>query len=264
MSTPVDTTPAPGSAQPAAPAPSQPAPTAPPAAPAPGSQPAPTPAPPAPAPAPGNGIPGGGSPADRERQQEQPATPGELTAEQVAQLPEWAQKEIRETRRENQNLRQTREQANNTAAEQAQKEFAERIGKALGLVPDEAPTDPQALLQAAQTAQQQAAERARVADVRLAVFQTAANRTQAELLLDSRAFDDRIRSLDPTAPDFAAQVASAVSETVTQNPARYGGAAPAAPANTDGSTPTGTPAGGTPQSVEEFRKNYREYRGIGG
>lgn len=182
-------------------------------------------------------------------------------ADDLESLPEWAQKEIRATRKEAQGLRQTREAAIANAEKKAQDELAKSIGKALGLIEDGTPTDPQELIAAAASREQAAAERARLADVRLAVYQAAPNKTTADLLLDSRTFDEAVKALDPTAEDFAALVAAKVTEAVAANPTRYAAQAPAAPANTGGSPITGAPTG-TTDSIDDLRKDYRRSRGV--
>jgi hypothetical protein len=236
---PTSATPATPATPPAAPAPATPA--AP--APAPGSTPA-TPAPPVPAP------PAGAQPAT-------PAAPAAptpaLTAEQIAELPEWAQREIRETRRENQNLRGTRTEAENQAAKDAENRIAQTIGKALGLVPDETPADPAAL--ATQVAEAQTA--AREARVELAVFRSAPSTATATLLLDSRSFMTKVAGLDPSNASFDAQVATAIAEEVALQPTRFSApAAPAAPASTGGAPITGAPSD-APDSIDALRDSYR-------
>lgn len=203
--------------------------------------------------------------ATPEPPEEKPAagpTPPAPEAENVDALPEWAQKIIKDTRKEAQGLRQTREAQIAQAKQQAQTEVAQSIGKALGLVPNNEPVDPQTLVAQAQTEREQAAARAKTADIRLAVYQAAPSKNIADLLLDSRTFDAEVQQLDPTAADFPAQVAQAVQTAVTQNPTRYATAPAAAPANTGGSPVSGAPAGGG-ESVEDFRKKYRESRGVG-
>lgn len=230
------------------PAPATPAPT--PAAVAPAAPPAPaTPAPPVPAPPAGA----------------QPATPAATAegAEDIDGLPEWAQKEIRATRKEAQGLRQTREAAIAKAQKDAEASVAQTIGKALGLVQDDTPTDPEQLVAQAQQERAAAAEQARIANVRLAVYQAATSKTTADLLLDSRSFDDAVRELDPAVADFAAQVAAKVAEAVAANPTRYAAQAPAAPANTGGSPITGAPTE-TGDSIDDFRKDYRKAAGYAG
>lgn len=220
--------------------------------PAPAAEPAPAaavPSPPVPAPPAGT----------------QPATPAEpaatdpAEAESVDALPEWAQREIKKVRRENQTLRSKTDQEKQAAADAAKTELAQSIGKALGLVEDDTPADPQELIAAAQQREQAATAAARAAQVTLAVYSAAPSKTTADLLLDSRTFEQALADLDPTASDFQAQVAEKVSAAIAANPARYATEAPAAPASTGGAPHTG----GAPQdtdSIDAHRRRYAESR----
>lgn len=242
-------------AQGAAPTPT-PAPAAAPAAPetppaAPGATP-PIPAPPGPtagAPATPAGEPAEGAPS--------------AEAGTVDDLPAWAQKELRTVRKEAQSLRQKQEQAIADAVNAAKTDLAQSIGKALGLVADDTPPDPDALVAAAAQREQEATEAARQARVELAVFHAAPSRDVAVDLLDSRAFAAAVASLDPSAEDFQAQVAAKVTEAVSANPTRYATKPPAAPANTGGAPVSGAPSIPT-DSVDQFRTDYRRGRGLDG
>ena len=174
-------------------------------------------------------------------------------------LPEREQKAIKDLRRENQQLRAGRTQAEQAAAA-AQEELVQNIGKALGLVKDETP-DPEALVAAATQREQEMTARARQAELQLAVLSNAPSKQAADLLLDSRAFMEKVAALDPAAADFASQVGAAISEAVAQNPARFATQAPVAPANTGGSTHQGEAPKDT-DSIEAMRKSYAENRSL--
>lgn len=101
------------------------------------------------------------------------------------------------------------------AAKAARDDLTKTLGKALGLIKDDEPADPTELTK------QIEAERdtARAARVELSVFRVAGkHQADADALLDSRAFLSRVKTLDPTAPDFASQVEDAVKTAVENNP----------------------------------------------
>jgi hypothetical protein len=130
--------------------------------------------------------------------------------------PDAAKAEIERLRKEN---GASRTNAKQQAAEDARKELAQTIGKALGLVDDE-PVDPQELTK--QLTASQAA--AKSAQVELAVFRAAAGTdADAAALLDSRAFLAKVADIDPS--DSAA-ITAAIAEMVETNPRLGKAAAP--------------------------------------
>lgn len=105
-----------------------------------------------------------------------------------------------------------------TAADEAQAELAQRIGKALGLVQDEQATPEQLTQQVtdATTAREQAEGAAKAAQVELAVFRAAdAAGADAQSLLDSRSFTDSLADVDSTDSEA---IAAAIKAAVTNNP----------------------------------------------
>lgn len=126
----------------------------------------------------------------------------------VDDLPDWAQKIVRDARAE---AASSRTNAKQQAADQARAELAQQIGKALGLVQDEQ-VDPAKLteqLTASQAAQTEAARE-------LAVFKAAAGAgADPARLLDSRSFLQSIADTDPT---DAAKIAELVKIAVDTNP----------------------------------------------
>jgi hypothetical protein len=106
-----------------------------------------------------------------------------------------------------------RTNAKAAAADEARKELAQQIGKALGIVADGEPADPAKLteqLTAAKAAQTDAARE-------LAVFKAAGQHgADPARLLDSRSFLASIKDADPA--DTAA-IAAAVKAAVDANPA---------------------------------------------
>jgi hypothetical protein len=122
--------------------------------------------------------------------------------------PESLRAEIARLRREN---GAARTNAKAQAADEARTEFAQQIGKILGLVKDE-PVDPAALTEQLTATQAQA----RQAQVELAVFRAAAG-TPADpaALLDSRSFLAKVADIDPSDGDAIKQ---AISEVIESNP----------------------------------------------
>lgn len=121
--------------------------------------------------------------------------------------PNAARAEIERLRKEN---AKDRTSAKETAATEARNELAQTIGKALGLIQEDKPVDP-AELTAQLTASQGAA---RQAQVELAVYRNAGD-ADPSALLDSRAFLDKVKDIDPGDADA---FTAAISEAVQANP----------------------------------------------
>lgn len=138
-----------------------------------------------------------------------PATKSAEPAANPWEDPATAKAEIERLRKENGSERVN---AKKTAADEARNELAQQIGKALGLVKaDEAPTAEQltALLE-------QSTNDGAQARLELAIYKAAADaKADAAALLDSRAFLEKTKGIDPT--DSAA-LAAAITEAVTENP----------------------------------------------
>lgn len=153
--------------------------------------------------------------------------------------PKAAEAEIERLRKEN---AKDRTNAKAQAAEDARKELAQTIGRALGLVEDEQ-MDPAKLTESL-TASQAEAKRARV---ELAVFRNAATAGgDPNALLDSSSF---LATLDAIDPADSAAVTAAIEAAVAGN-ARLGAApgSPKVPApNPAQGAGAGGPAGGPPQ-----------------
>src|SRR5207237_7591606 len=141
----------------------------------------------------------------------------------VEDLPDWAQRVIRDARKEAADNRGAK-----TAVEQERQQLLDGIAGALGLKKDDAPPDPQVL-------QQTLAERegrigslendVRVRDIELAAWRSASKQgANTPALLDSRSFLEQVAKLDPSTDDFTAQLDAAVKTALDQNPALYGAA----------------------------------------
>lgn len=147
--------------------------------------------------------------------------------------PKAAQAEIERLRREN---GAARTNAKAQAAEDAKKELAQTIGRALGLVEDE-PIDPAKLTESLTAAQQQAKQ----AQVALAVYQNVGTVGDPVALLDSTTFLKSVEGIDPS--DTAA-VQAAIAAAVAANPRL--GAAPADPRVPAPNPAQGSSAAGAP------------------
>jgi len=131
----------------------------------------------------------------------------------VEDLPEWAQKAIRDARAD---AGKARTSAKQQAADDAKAELAQTIGKALGLVKDDKEqVDPAALTAQLTTAQQ--AQRESAAE--LVVWRNHAElKVDAQAVTDSRAFARAIADLDPSSKTFEADVKKAAQEAAENNP----------------------------------------------
>ena len=139
------------------------------------------------------------------QQQGDQGTGGQDPAATIARL----EAELAEARKE---AGKTRTTAKQRAAEEAKRELAQQIGRALGIVDDDTPPDPDQL--AAQLAAEQA--KARQTAVELAVYRTApAAGADPDALLDSRTFAEAVADLDPSDTEAIKQ---AITAAVQANP----------------------------------------------
>lgn len=190
------------------------------------SEPTPEPTPnPQPTPQP---VPNNPQPAPAPTRKTEPAPdPAKGEPAKVEDLPDWAQKTIRELRQESGNARTARQDA-----EAKQQELLDGIAKALGIKTDDAPPDPAVLQQTlgerenrVSTLEQDLQQR----DKEIAAWRVAARQgVNAAALLDSRSFMSEISKLDTTGDDFDARLAAAVKTAVENNPALRGTVVPAA------------------------------------
>lgn len=157
---------------------------------------------------------------------EPPRAEPQAPAEDIAELPDWAQKALRDARADAAKSRTTAKQ---TAADEARQELTAQIAKALGLAEDEE-VDPAALT--GQIEQAQAA--AWRSGVELQVHRVASRLGgNADALLDSLSFIDSLDDLvdaDPRSAEFTAQLEAKVQAALEKNQNyRATGQAPAAP-----------------------------------
>lgn len=149
--------------------------------------------------------------------------------------PKAAEAEIERLRKEN---AKDRTNAKAQAAEEARKELANTIGKALGIVEEGSETDPAKLTESLTTSQAEAKQ----ARVELAVFRSAAAAGgDPAALLDSASFLASLAAVDPS--DTAA-ITAAIQSAVEANPRL--GAAPAGPTSPAPNPAQGAGANGAP------------------
>jgi len=134
---------------------------------------------------------------------------GKGEAGKVEDLPDWAQKLIKDTRGE---AAEHRTKA--TAAEKKLTEQLDGIAKALGLKGEDKP-DPAELAKQLDEQRTQARQSA----IELAVYRNASkHQGDPDALLDSRGFLAKLADLDPAAKDFASKVETAIKDAVKDNP----------------------------------------------
>jgi hypothetical protein len=200
----------------------------------------------------------------------------------VDQLPSWAQKLIKDTRAEAADWRSKLKDAQKAADEatgqgpspeevtaQAQAEFAQKIGKALGLIADEEkPLDPQQVIETLTaerdtTAQERDKERERH---RRALIELAVHRASQKVgadpdaLLDSRSFLKAVRDMDPDADEFSTALTETIQTAVEDNP-KFKAATQAGPPARSGGEFTGGPGGrpaSSEPSIDEFRARRKK------
>lgn len=154
------------------------------------------------------------------------------------------------------------------AATDAKNELAQSLGKALGIIPDDAPADPEALLQAAtedrdRTAQErdQAKETARLASIELAIYRSASrHEANVDELLDSRDFASKYAELDPTADDFASKLDAIITAKVEENPTKFKNAQVAPRSGGDFSHGTGGGNQPPANDIDALRQARQERR----
>lgn len=140
----------------------------------------------------------------------------------VEDLPDWAQKIVRDARDGEAKARtNAKAQAATEAAEQAKAEMAQTIGKALGLVKDDEAVTPEKLaadLEASQKAQTDT-------ERELAIYRAAgAHNADPAKLLDSRSFLTTVKDIDPADADkIAAAIKTAVDNNASLKAARAAG-----------------------------------------
>lgn len=151
-----------------------------------------------------------GTPTPKDVQQRAQNDSGVQDAKTVAELPDWAQKIVEDSRKDSGRYRDERNQAKQDADARVA-----AILKAAGIETDEG-TDPEQAAADDRKARETAEADARAARVELAVHRAAPGKNaDATALLDSRAFQARVQDLDPTDSDA---LAAAIDKAVEDNP----------------------------------------------
>lgn len=160
-----------------------------------------------------------------------PAAPVAVPGDALPDDPAALKAMIADLRKENASSRTNAKQA---AADEARKDLAQQIGKALGLVADDETPDPAKLAGEIETVKTENRSLA----VELAIYKNLPQHGGSPAALtDSRAFLAKVADLDSKAEDFTTQVINAAKAAVTANPTLK-----AAPVATRSSIPG---AGGT-------------------
>lgn len=230
-----------------------------------------------PAPAPEGGAGATGAPTGTPTA---PETPPVADPRVVADLPAWAQKLIKDTRNEAADFRNQLKELKTTAearpdgptAEElvatARQEVAAQIAKALGVAPEqEKPLEPAQVIEqltadkdALTKQNDEGADRLKRTLTELAVVRLSIKAgADPEALLDSRSFLANVRGLDPDDKEFAANVTTAITKAVEDNP-KFKAVAPAATHTKSGGEFGGGPGGRTGddnKTVDDFRKERR-------
>lgn len=202
-------------------------------------------------------------PADPDPASPAPTDPETPAPEAADELPEWARKSLTKANKEAAAARAAAKQAKDDAAA-AQQTLVQSIGKALGLVQDNEEPTVESLTSSLQERDQNltstqaalAAQRAENAVLRVAGTLNA----DADALLDSRGFTEKLAAVDPAADDYASQVEALVKAEVESN-ARYR-KVQVAPRSSNGDP---APAGGNPapEGIESMRKSFADRRADG-
>lgn len=193
-------------------------------------------------------------------------------AQAVADLPDWAQRIIKDTRDEAAKTRVDAKAHAEKVALEARNAFAQDIGRALGLIKDDqagegdavAPPTAEELLGQVEAEK----ESTRMARVELAIYKAAAaNSADPLALLDSRAFLDVVKGIDPSDSE---SLQKAIQAAVEANPRlRLEEVAQVAAEPEPTPPPSGGSFAGGPSgrgndvndmSIDEFRKAYTASR----
>ncbi len=196
-----------------------------------------------------------------------PAAPSEPNtdpaAENIDELPEWARKSLSKANSEAAKYRTAAQEAKD-AAERAQSDLVQNIGKALGLVKDDETPTVESLTESLQqrdaalnsTSSDNSALRAENAVLRYADKHGA----DADLLLNLRDFTEKLAAIDPAADEYASQVESLIKTTV-ESDARYRKVQVAARSSNGDPAPSG--GDNAPKDdIESLRASYRKERGV--
>ncbi|MBB5081369.1 hypothetical protein [Nonomuraea endophytica] len=196
-------------------------------------------------------------------------------ARKIDDLPAWAQAELRRARMEAVNARKAAEEQKTEQGPspedlvaQAQKDLAQQIGKALGLVAEEEKSlDPQQVIEKL-TAEKDSTAKERDAEKdrhRRALIELAVHRASTRLgadpdaLLDSRSFLRNVRDMDPDGEGFSATLTGAIQKAVEDNP-KFKAAGTSGPPAKSGGEFTGGPGARASDPEQMTTDDFRAFR----
>ncbi|GAW50607.1 MULTISPECIES: hypothetical protein [unclassified Nocardioides] len=163
----------------------------------------------------------------------------------VEDLPDWAQRIIRDTRAD---AAKARTEGKQKAAQEAENAVVQRLGKALGLIKDgdKDKVDPAELAKQAEAAQ----SKARQAQVELALYRSASkNNADPDLLAAVLTHQGKLADLDISDEKFQDKVDAIVKKAVDDNP-KLAATQAAGSSSADHAGGSGS-GGGKPKSLEE-------------
>lgn len=145
---------------------------------------------------------------------------GAAKGEKIEDLPEWAQKVIKDARAD---AGKARTDAKKTAAEEASAATLTKVLEALGVKGNKTPTleEVQAELDKVKNENGSKEGALKQRTIELAVYRTASKKGidgDADALLDSRSFLEKVSALDPDHKEFGAKVEQAIKDAVKDNP----------------------------------------------
>lgn len=162
------------------------------------------------------------APADGEPKGKAPKFDGEFDPKRFEKLVENLRGDVAAEKAKRESVEQRLQQFQQQA-EQQQADLVKRFAEAFGIAPtEEQPPTPEELadqVARAQSETEASRAQARQTQVELAVYRSAGQHGgNPDALLDSRAFADSIKELDPASDSFAADVEAAVKKAVEGNP----------------------------------------------
>lgn len=217
--------------------------------------------------------------ADSPSPQAESDSPREDKRPEVGDLPDWAQKLIKDARSDAAKARTTaKQEAATEAAAAATKKVTEDIGRALGLITDDTPEEEKLTPEQLQELLSGERSSTHAARTELAVFKAAQGGSfNAAALLDSKSFLDSLKGIDPGNAEAVAekivaaldsnpwlkgnQTSSSPKANSEASPAPTAPAVPAVPAAPSGGSFAGGPGARsqdlTSMSIDDFREMRR-------
>jgi len=163
----------------------------------------------------------GGTDSGQDKGTQKDTDAAKAEAKEVKDLPSWAQKIVRESRKQ-----AADERGKVAAAEKARQDTLDSIAVALGLKKGDE-VDPKKLADQLTAERDKAATAAASAQQELAIYRAADKHgADPNALTDSREFLKAVSELDATDKDYAKDLAELIKQRVKDNPTRYAREAP--------------------------------------